>query len=127
MSARMTKPHKTETARRWGGGALLRLLVVGLVFGSVGFGYVAVKNQQARYGKQKEKLKQALLEAREEIRLADGRIAILLERKRLEERLARAGSSLRPISSGEIIELVVEGEVSEQASDVVHEAEEVRR
>lgn len=107
-----------EVVRRWGGVALLRLGAVGLVFGSVGFAYVAVKNQQTQYGKQQEKLETAILEMAEECRRIEGHIAILLERRRLKERLVRSGSSLRPISASEVIELVVERDVPGQASDV---------
>jgi cell division protein FtsL len=79
--------------------------VVGLLFGSVGFGYVAVKNQQTGYGKDIEKLETASRELSRKADDINSHITKLLERGRLKDRLARAGSSLRPISVREVIEV----------------------
>lgn|GEM_PF-3104033 len=126
MSARRNR-RKQGDSGNWGGAAILRVVVVGLLFAGIGFGYVMVMNEQVHYGRQIAVLEQEIAETEEEIRLSNSRIATILERERLKERLARAGSSLRPIVAEEVIELVVENEIHGQASEVVYSDEEVTR
>jgi len=101
---------------RWGGMRLLQLVIVGVVFAAVGIAYVTVKNDQARLETQKRQLETEIDELGKEMRLSRSRISLILKEDKLEERLKRANSGLRPISVGEILNLQVEADIPGQSS-----------